>query len=703
MAPKPLNPALWLTAKQMMSKQLRILHPDDSLRTVVRYCQESKLNTLPVVDKNESLIGVFPKKMLYRALLDGSSLDDPCAPYIVHNPVSISSDLTYDELSLAVRVKRSRVAYVPVVDHSGTVVGMLGTPEYLWSTLNVIMASSALLESLFRANYEVVIIIDNDGYILRMNPAAEKIFGINLAEIKGMSLSEVFPEITVSDERRQVMKQIVRSIPVIVNQVPILAEDNVQIGTSITLLAIWEAENIARELEIVRELHTTLGGVLSASSDGVFVTDISGTIRYANEAARRLVSQTPEETIGMPLDKLLWTDGRAQAARNGTPEVETCKINGRDRIVSHVPIMRKDAEAKEVTGVVSNIFLDDRLPKEIAQKWLALEQQVRYYQSELEKRGGSIGFDQIVSHNPAFNVMKREAKFTARSSSTILLTGESGTGKDMFARAIHVASPKAKKPFVEVNCAAIPETLFESELFGYAPGAFTGASRQGKTGFFEQAHEGTIFLNEIGDMPLSIQVKILQVLQEKQFIRVGGTSTQKVDVRIVSATNRNLQEAIARGTFREDLFYRLNVIEFRLPPLRERPEDILPLAEVFIEKYNRILGSNVTGMSQEVKEALLRNNWPGNVRELENAIERAANFVWQGEIGIEHLPPHLFRSEKGHLESPPLSLYRQTLSNIDKEIILNALKKANGNKSAAARLLNVSRSVFYDKLAKYGL
>jgi transcriptional regulator with PAS, ATPase and Fis domain len=403
----------------------------------------------------------------------------------------------------------------------------------------------------------------------------------------------------------------------------------------------------------------------------------------------------------MPLEKLLRTDGRAKAAQSGTSEVETCEINGSNRIVSHVPITREDTDAKEVTGVVSKVYFDDKLPQEIAQKWFSLGQQVQYYRKELEKRGEPGSFDQIVSQSSDFNIIKRDAKFVARSSSTVLLTGESGVGKDLFARAIHAASPRARRPFVKVNCAAIPETLFESELFGYAPGSFTGASKQGRVGYFEQAHEGTIFLDEIGDMPPSIQVKILQVIQDKQFIRVGGTSTQKVDVRIIAATNRNLQEAIAQGTFREDLFYRLNVISIRLTPLRDRPEDILPLAELFIEKYNHILGARVLGMSQEVKEALLHHNWPGNVRELENAIERAANYVWEGEIGIEHLPPHLFQSGKDPIEISPS--YRETLGDVDKEIILNALKKAYGNKSAAARLLNISRSAFYDKLAKYGL
>lgn len=702
--PNALDSASWLTVEQMMNKHFQVLHLDDSLRTVIQYYHQFKMSTLPVVDENENLIGVFPKKRLYKALLDGLTLDDPCNPYIVYNPVFVSSDLTYDEISLVVRVTKSQVDYVVVVDSASKVVGMIGTAEYLLKSLNVIMTSSALLESLFRANYEGIIIIDRDGLILRINPAAEKMFGLSLSQIKGLHLKEILPEITISVKRRLGIKQTVKSVPVIINQVPI-HEDDVQIGTNITLLDISDVEKIAQELEMVKELQTTLSGVLSASSDGVFISDISGSVRYVNERASQLVSVSSEEITGMPVTTFLQTNSPIQTAKTGTAEVDECNINGRNCIVSHIPIKKNDEEGIEISGVVSTVYLDDNvLTEEIARKWFSLSQQVQYYRDELEKRDGEISnFEHVISKNPKLIKMKKDAQRIARSSSTVLLTGESGVGKDMFARAIHAASPRVKRPFIKVNCAAIPETLFESELFGYAPGSFTGASKKGKFGYFERAHEGTIFLDEIGDMPLSIQVKILQVLQEKEFTRVGGTSIQKVDVRIIAATNRNLREAIAKGAFREDLFYRLNVIEFYLPSLKDRSEDILTLAESFIKKYNRILGSNVISINQQAKNALEGYSWPGNIRELENAIERAANYVWEGEIGIEDLPNQIFQLEQEPREPLEPSSYRNALRDVDKEILIEALKKTNGNKSSAARLLKISRSALYEKLAKYGL
>lgn len=701
MITKQLNSDMWLNIRQMMNTEFKAIHCGDSLRTILKNYQDCRLDTLPVVDDDNKLMGVFPKKRLYQALLDGLSLDDPCDKYIVVDPVYVPSNLRYNEKSLVDRVNNSPVDQVAVVDEHGRVVGMIGTAQYLRESLNLITTSNALLEAIFRASYEGIIVIDNEGKILRINPTAEKMFGLDMSYIRGMSLEKALPDITISGKRRIGIKQIINSVPVFVSHVPIM-ENNIQIGTNIAILDISDIEKIAHELESVKELQSILSGVLSASSDGVFISDIAGVVKYINESGRGLVTDIPEPITGIPVKELLRTAVPAQVAKTGIAEVEACNINGRNCIVSHIPIQKENSNKPSTAGVVSTVYLEDNiLTEELTRKWMSLKKQVQYYRNELEKQGGeATSFDHLISKDPEFNKMKKDAHRIARSSSTVLLTGESGVGKDMFARAIHAASPRAKHPFVKVNCAAIPESLLESELFGYAPGSFTGASKKGKSGYFAQAHGGTIFLDEIGDMPLSIQVKILQVLQDKEFMQVGGVSSEKVDVRIIAATNKDLRDAIGKGAFREDLFYRLNVIQFYLPSLRDRAEDIITLAEVFIEKYNRILGTNVIGINKPAQDALLRHSWPGNIRELENAIERAANYVWEGEIGVDHLPAYVFQIGQQSLEP---SSYRAVLSDVDKEMLLEALKKANGNKSAAARLLKMSRSAFYEKLAKYNL
>lgn len=700
-----LNPTTWLTVEQMMNTNFKVLHPEDSLRTVVEYYQKYKINTLPVVDNNDNLIGVFPKKRLYKALLEGAALNVPCGDFMIDNPVFVTVDRTYDEYSLVVRVTKSKVDHVVVLDRKNKVVGMIGTAEYLRESLNVITASSALLESLFMVNYEGIIITDKEGYILRINPAAENMFQLNFSEDKGKHLNELFPDISISEGLVIGLRKTVNALPVIINQVPIL-ENNIKIGYSFAFLDVSNMEKIARELELVKDMQSTIDGVLSASSDGVFVSDISGTIKYVNESACKLVSQKADEIIGKSIQSILKTSSPAKIIKTGIAEVDSCDVYGKKCIISYIPFRKSSNEHtdKDISGIVSTAYLNDNtVTEEIARKWFYLNQQVQYYRDELEKLGGNGNrFDQIITKNQSFTKIKKDAQFIARSSSTVLLTGESGVGKDMFARGIHEASPRIKNPFVKVNCVSIPETLFESELFGYAPGSFTGALKNGKPGYFERAHKGTIFLDEIGDMPLSIQAKLLQVLQEKEFVRVGGTSKQTVDVRIIAATNKDLRQAIIKKTFREDLYYRLNVIEFHLPPLRERSEDIIPLAESFIDKYNQILGSNVIGINRQAQKALQEYSWPGNIRELENAIERAANYVWEGEIGIENLPEQIVHAGQ---EAPAIqnTSYRSSLVDFERDILVDVLKKTNGNRSAAARMLNLSRSAFYDRLAKYNL
>lgn len=699
---KPLDPAKWLTVKEMMNADVPLLHPEDPIRRAIGYMQDYKLGTLPVVDKDNKLMAVFPRKRLFRALLEGASIDEPINSYMRYDPVFVYEDLSYDEVSLVVRVTRSKVDHVIVVNYSNEVVGVIGTVEYLRGGLDVIRHSTVLGDALMNANNEAVIIVDNKSQVIKVNPAFEGMFGLSNDEARNKSLEDVLPGISLMNKRLLGIKKTVRAVPVIVNQLPIIANE-IWIGTVITMLDLSDYEEISHELDLVKRLQRTLNGIIKAVSDGVIVVNRAGEIRYINQKASELFEMDADDLKGKPANLIFNNEQLEQIMQTGLPEVKEHNFNKTKGVLYYIPIKEENVEEPKITGLIITIYLGESVAtrEEIATRLLSLTHQVQYYRQALEKKDPKGFFNDIVSKNARFKQVKHDAQRIARTTSTILITGESGVGKDMFARAIHAASPRAKLPFVKVNCAAIPETLLESELFGYAPGSFTGASKTGKPGYFEQADKGTIFLDEIGDMPLSIQVKILQVLQEKQFMRVGGTRPQSVDVRIIAATNQNLRDAINSGTFREDLYYRLNVIEFSLPSLRERTEDILPLAFQFVEKYNEILGSNITGISAPARKVLGTYHWPGNIRELENAIERAANYAWEGEIGPEHLPAHLFNTNSGN--SYDMSDYRSALHGMDKEIITRALRDANGNKSAAARSLNMSRSAFYDKLNKYGI
>jgi Nif-specific regulatory protein len=287
-----------------------------------------------------------------------------------------------------------------------------------------------------------------------------------------------------------------------------------------------------------------------------------------------------------------------------------------------------------------------------------------------------------------------------KSNATVLIRGESGTGKELVANSIHYSSHRAKNPFVKVNCAALPVNLIESELFGHEKGAFTGAIKQ-KMGKFELAHKGTIFLDEIGSLGLDVQANLLRVLQEKEFERVGGHRTLKVDVRFIAATNKNLEDAVGDETFRGDLYYRLNVFPIYLPPLRERKTDILLLADYFLEKYARENHKNIKRLSTPAIDMLMEYHWPGNVRELENCMERAVLLCEEGVIHSYHLPPTL-QTGKESGTVPVLSL-EDAVASLEKEMIIDALKNTRGNITMAAEILKTTVRKFGYKAQKYGV
>jgi Nif-specific regulatory protein len=288
----------------------------------------------------------------------------------------------------------------------------------------------------------------------------------------------------------------------------------------------------------------------------------------------------------------------------------------------------------------------------------------------------------------------------APTTTTVLIRGESGTGKELVAHAVHYGSPRAKKPFIKVSCGALPESLIESELFGYEPGAFTDARGQ-KKGRFELAHGGTLFLDEVGELSGSTQVKLLRVLQEREFERLGGVTPIKVNVRLVAATNKDLETAVKEGTFREDLYYRLNVFAVYLPPLRERRPDISLLADHFVEKYAAAHGKDVRRLATTAIDMLMSYHWPGNVRELENCIERAVLVCEGGVIHAHHLPPSLQTAEvSGTLPRKSLD---EALASYEKDLIVDALKTARGNRAKAARLLDSTERIIGYAVQKYDI
>jgi Nif-specific regulatory protein len=347
-----------------------------------------------------------------------------------------------------------------------------------------------------------------------------------------------------------------------------------------------------------------------------------------------------------------------------------------------------------VASMISQAVRIHRLLDVERQKLVSENAQLR---QELQQRSSL--FNLVGASGPMRQLYESVAR-VAGSNTTVLIRGESGTGKELVAQAIHLHSPRAKKPFIKVNCAALPETLVESELFGYERGAFTGAVQR-KKGRFELANGGTLFLDEIGELSPATQVKLLRVLQEREFERVGGTEPVPVDVRVIAATNRDLEKALADASFREDLYYRLNVFPIFIPPLRSRKADVLPLADHFVEKYAREQGKNIRRISTPAIDLLSSYHWPGNVRELENTIERAVLLADEEVIHGYHLPPTLQTADAtGTVVSTSLD---GAVGAFERSLIEDALKTALGNRSRAARLLGTTQRVVSYKVKKYGI
>jgi len=392
-----------------------------------------------------------------------------------------------------------------------------------------------------------------------------------------------------------------------------------------------------------------------------------------------------------------------QKVKQGSPDTEVLLITAYGTIELAVEAMQQGA-----ADFITKPFSPDELQLKINTIIATIEREAElhrlaeenmYLRQEMEEQ---FNFGDIIGKSKAMQPVFRTINKVARGDSSVIIYGESGTGKELVARAIHKASLRKERPFIRVNCGALAEGLLESELFGHERGAFTGALKQ-KKGRFELAHRGTIFLDEIGDIPPATQVKLLRVLQEKEFERVGGEETMKVDVRVIAATHQNLLQLIEEGRFREDLYYRLHIIPISLPPLRQRKEDIPLLTEHFIREIAGELGISELRIEDQALHQLQHYHWPGNVRELENVIERAAVLCDENQIQAKDLPffdtgplPHTTVNEDD------LDLNR-TLERVEKQLIEKALSKSGGTKTEAARLLKIKNSALYYKLQKYGL
>jgi PAS domain S-box-containing protein len=460
---------------------------------------------------------------------------------------------------------------------------------------------------------------------------------------------------------------------------------------------------LAARAQALDKERAMLDEALGHAYEGLVITDDKGVILKSNRAYAQFMGFELEQLLGKHVTDVIPNTRMHIVARTGVAEIaQVQKIRGHDMVCSRIPIF-EDGKVVAVVGKVMFQDIGDLFA--MTGRLQSLKTELEFYKSELNKRlAARYSLDNMVGRSKQLEALKALARKVAKSDSTLLLQGESGTGKELLAHGIHIESNRALGPFVKLNCSAIPEALFESELFGYKAGAFTGASKQGKKGKFALADRGTLLLDEISELPPSMQVKLLRVLQEREIEPVGSVEPEPIDVRILAATNRDLRKLIDKGEFREDLFYRLNVVKLEIPPLRDRGEDLLPLIDHLLKQLEKETGIPVEGLAEGVEELLAAYRWPGNVRELKNVLEQAL-YVKAGErIARADLPRALVASvEENRPPEPPQRLLKVLLRRTEEEAIRAALLDSKGNKLLAAQQLGISKSSLYAKVDEYGI
>ena len=457
----------------------------------------------------------------------------------------------------------------------------------------------------------------------------------------------------------------------------------------------------ANSVEALQEKIRFYELVLDNIRNGVMITEPSGKIIFFSRAYGDFLGIDPQKALGRHCRDVVENTRMEIVAQTGVPEINhPHRIKGQDMVVQRIPI-KKDGRTIAVYGQV--MFEDVRDVQALARKLSLLETKLELYEKELTHlRSSKYTIKHIIGRSEEMMELKTMALQAAKTNAPVLILGESGTGKELFAHAIHYASERRAFPFIRLNCAAIPRDLLEAELFGYEPGAFTGAGSKTKPGKFELAHQGTMFLDEIGDLPLEMQPKLLRVIEEKETERLGGTRLIHSNFRLITATHASLEKMVTQGRFRKDLYYRLNVIPIAIPPLRDRKEDLPPLADHLIQMLNKELGTHVTRPAPEVLERFRHYDWPGNVRELINVLERVLYSIDGDTIQIHHLPIFL-QTLKKKTPAAGASSLKRLKEDLEKEVLSQAMEKAHYHKQRAAQVLGIHRTALYKKIKKYDL
>ncbi|MDD4775037.1 MAG: sigma 54-interacting transcriptional regulator [Syntrophomonas sp.] len=695
-----------MKVKEIMTWNPLTLHPDQKVGDVVNIFMNNKIDGAPVVDENGELVGLFTKSHIYRAINKGTDLYTIMVEELMTREVYTGRP--DDEFG---EVVNATVPRLPVIDDQGKVVGMLTRGDIAKAFFYSYNDMSLEYDTVINSAYNMIVSIDAMAIIRIWNSAAEEYLGINAEDAIGKNIAEVLPgsdliNIVGTGEKEAVKKVKLNDRWFMSNRSPIKKGGKI-IGAVAVLQDISDIEKMSGELNYVKELNEELDAIVESSYDGLFITDGKGTTLRYNRAFEQLTGISAVEYLGKGVDEIkrdgiisdpvtvhVLEQGKSITVMQETKTGNLVLTTGNPIFDEKGKIIRVVCNVRDITELT---LLKQELEK--------VQELSQHYESQLRSlKLHFTGDEKLVFTSAKMSNLVDMAMRVATVDATVLITGESGTGKELVAELIHSSSTRSNKPLVKINCGAIPENLLESELFGYEAGSFTGAKKEGKPGYIELTAGGTLFLDEIGELPYNLQVKLLRFLQSKEITRIGGQKPIKVDVRIITATNRNLMDMVQNKEFREDLFYRLNVIPVHIPPLRDRIEDIPALVAHFTQLFNRKYNLNKR-ISPDVVDIFTHYDWPGNVRELNSLIERTMVITDRDIITRDDLPAHMW--DRGETVSSYVLVsgivpLKVAIESVEKQLLERVYAQGQTTRQMAKKL-DVDASTLVRKAAKYNI
>ncbi|NLK52365.1 MAG: sigma 54-interacting transcriptional regulator [Syntrophomonadaceae bacterium] len=688
---------------EILSSRNIVLHSNQTINEGREILIANQLIAAPVVDDQKEIVGVVTEGELIQA----KNVDPD-------EPITLLMNKDWSAVSINVNLEVALKAggfWIVAVDEHKTPIGVLSKYELVDAVIEVFDTTLKRLHTVMDSAHNGIIALDKDGLITHYNSAAEVMFGFPQDKAIGRHIKEVDPESTLMDVVQTGQAQMVqkRKLPqaiILTNRRPILRNGEI-IGVVAVFQDLSEVEAAHNELRSVQALNHELESILKFSHDGLAICDGQGRFLRVSPSFSKLLGIPDEELTGRAVSslseegQLILSVIQAVINRRAPVSMTQNTSSGQQILATSVPVFD---ELGQLVRVVTNLRDMTEL-NDLREQVQQTSELSRRYLHELEEwRARFVATSEVIASSETMQRAVELALHVAKVDSTVLITGESGVGKQVIAKMIHRVSPRRDGPFIEINCGAIPETLLESELFGYERGAFTGAAREGRTGIFELANNGTLLLDEIGEIPLNLQVKLLRAIQEQEIYRVGGSQAIKLNVRIIAATNKNLWQMVQNRQFREDLYYRLNVVPMEIPPLRKRRDDIIPLTNHFLKLCNDKYGFN-RHLEPEVYQVFERYNWPGNARELQNLVERLVVTCNADIITEKHLPASM---SKKNLGSPqPVKVFGLTTLKeageiVEKELVTRALRAGKSTRRAA-ELLGVTHSTVIRKLKQYNI